>query len=386
MPTKEDRRIEDLGIYELRVLARQVGVQSPTSKKREELLVAIRSILEGKENPYTKKDGRGRPTKAVSSIDEFSNVLVPSNLNYDIKGEEDRYIFAQDVDKSFSIMQNYMPYHTSQDKERTNVSGIVDKNRMGVSILRVKMYDYSEEDIFISNAFTNDGRLQVGDYVEGVAVRTDKDKPRSLSSINCINGVAYDKYEVSRPQIVNTAKKVYHIKGKQILAGKRTLILFEGRQNLAEKGIEIYENLQEKNTHVFHICLNHLDADSMFETDTYHYIPVSFVSDDVSKVLATKLVFHRANTLAMRGENVLIVFSSLSHYLKSVMNDEQKIDVLEKKAVRDLKEYLSYSRCYDNGGSLTILCLENTGINEQLKKVVDYELIDIFHQVDEITL
>ena len=46
--------LDKLGIYELRTLAREVGVYSPTTLKKNELMDQILNIVSGKEKPDRK--------------------------------------------------------------------------------------------------------------------------------------------------------------------------------------------------------------------------------------------------------------------------------------------------------------------------------------------
>lgn len=57
---------ENLGIYELRKLAREIGVKSPTSLRRAELIEKINAIESGAEQPYVNKSHVGRPTKEIN--------------------------------------------------------------------------------------------------------------------------------------------------------------------------------------------------------------------------------------------------------------------------------------------------------------------------------
>lgn len=57
---------KNLCIYELRKLAREIGVKSPTSLKRAELIEKINAIETGKELPFIKKTNKGRPVKKLN--------------------------------------------------------------------------------------------------------------------------------------------------------------------------------------------------------------------------------------------------------------------------------------------------------------------------------
>ena len=73
------KTIEMMGIYELRTLARNVGVPSPTTLKRQQLLEAIYDILDGvKEATPLKKVGR--PPKKIKLDTSVMDVFVPQDL------------------------------------------------------------------------------------------------------------------------------------------------------------------------------------------------------------------------------------------------------------------------------------------------------------------
>lgn len=72
-----------LCIYELRELARKVGVKAPTSLKRAELIKRINDICSGKEKPFSEIRVKGRPAKTfqifnlkAESTNEFIDFLL----------------------------------------------------------------------------------------------------------------------------------------------------------------------------------------------------------------------------------------------------------------------------------------------------------------------
>lgn len=61
--------VHSLGVFELRALARELGIASPTTKKREELISLIFDILKDGTQIKIKAHKRGRPFKKLSSVD-----------------------------------------------------------------------------------------------------------------------------------------------------------------------------------------------------------------------------------------------------------------------------------------------------------------------------
>ena len=73
--------IRELGVFELRALARQLGVSSPTTKKREELIsLIIEARKDGKliDDSFPK---RGRPFKRLNVLDHIANKITPEVSN-----------------------------------------------------------------------------------------------------------------------------------------------------------------------------------------------------------------------------------------------------------------------------------------------------------------
>ena len=68
--------VYDLGIFELRGLARKLGVPSPTTKKRDELIsLILEKIKSGDVIDQTGKK-KGRPFKSLSAIDEIYSSIT----------------------------------------------------------------------------------------------------------------------------------------------------------------------------------------------------------------------------------------------------------------------------------------------------------------------
>ena len=83
-----ENRLNDLNIYALRELGRRVGVNSPTSKKKDELIKDILSIQNGEKEPVQQKTKQGRPPKTFdynfTVMDNMSNIsLLQYEKDYD---------------------------------------------------------------------------------------------------------------------------------------------------------------------------------------------------------------------------------------------------------------------------------------------------------------
>lgn len=75
-----DQNLDDMSIFALREFARRVGVASPTSKKKEQLIAEIIEIREGKREPNMNSQKHGRPPKS-NNLFEKPPVYVGNNSN-----------------------------------------------------------------------------------------------------------------------------------------------------------------------------------------------------------------------------------------------------------------------------------------------------------------
>ncbi len=73
---KLQNNLQELGIFQLRNLARQVGVKLPTTFKKAELIQKITEIVQGEKEPFFRKDKKGRPTKYPADINLLSSLDV----------------------------------------------------------------------------------------------------------------------------------------------------------------------------------------------------------------------------------------------------------------------------------------------------------------------
>ena len=62
------KELQQTDIHSLRNIARSVGVSSPTSKHKENLVEEILAIISGQQEPQYKNANRGRPTKQTANI------------------------------------------------------------------------------------------------------------------------------------------------------------------------------------------------------------------------------------------------------------------------------------------------------------------------------
>lgn len=94
---------EELGIFELRQLGRELGVYSPTLLKKSELIKQIKLIKSGKLAPFKKTSKQGRPPKEFKTKEIVLNFSKKENIEdlLHAKFEVSSLIYL------FNILKNY---------------------------------------------------------------------------------------------------------------------------------------------------------------------------------------------------------------------------------------------------------------------------------------
>lgn len=183
--TKQE--LELLGIYELRTIARNVGVKSPTTKRHEELVNNILRIQNGEDKATSTK--KGRPPKKVS-------LASASNIDFDkLEGVSPSFDYEPDKNDGFSLCSSQ---YTDMYKEFYPCQGIL-------RIVEGKKYVYNHMGItrfvMVEDEIFNKYNLKFGDYVKGKAYdicnkigKLDSVEDVNFSKVSTYSGVDDKKF------------------------------------------------------------------------------------------------------------------------------------------------------------------------------------------------
>lgn len=171
-------KLNSLNVFGIRDYARKVGVSSPTSKKKDELINEILDILEGKKQPQQSKTKQGRPPK-----------------NYTCNEIEERNVFSvPNITNSVTLCQpvstiNYM------FKDAVSVVGYVELMPNGAGLLW-QLKDFTSSAFYIPIEKIKTYKLKFGDRL--VADIKLQDGQMIVDEILNINNVPISKYNSKR--------------------------------------------------------------------------------------------------------------------------------------------------------------------------------------------
>ena len=101
----DEYSMRQASIFELRNMARDMGVNSPTVLKKEELIDKMLKIIKGEEKPQMPKSRQGRPPKQTLAISNKNS----ANANYENMFRFREKIIAEN--SSDALIDNRKDFH-----------------------------------------------------------------------------------------------------------------------------------------------------------------------------------------------------------------------------------------------------------------------------------
>lgn len=234
--------LEAKSIFEMRALAKEVGISAPTKMNKSELVDMVFKITNGEIEP-PQAPRRGRPKKYGDATEQTTSekpqiaqnlaqpeqILTPSPAKVEVIGEislpkgferpkyQPTRQFAQQNQKQYSNngfnqnnygqKQNNFRNQNQNQVQRDNViaerkddeeteqirEGYLEINPDGYGFLRVKNGEFNEMDAYVSAMKIKQYGLRRGDYVTSLCKKVQEGRPSAVVSVTTINGIESDK-------------------------------------------------------------------------------------------------------------------------------------------------------------------------------------------------
>ncbi len=239
--------LNNLGVYELRELARNLGVVSPTTKKREELCEQILKISSGEIKTETKRNNKGRPPKAVGKITSFVNDFIPEEI---LRIQKSPEFFDSNL---LTLAQNPSLINCLKNEKSEHIFGFVNSINGHFYIKNTKTYNNLKDFVFyIPTELANKFCLRNGDKIVGSGKLSEINYCGIIENITKINDEemgAYtslksrNNFDLSSFEIPSQKETFL---GKEYKKGERLLFFFDSQEDAIVKILEGAENSEDK--------------------------------------------------------------------------------------------------------------------------------------------
>ena len=220
-----------LGIYELRELARSIGVSSPTTKKREQLCTEILNISSGAVIVEGKQNKKGRPPKTITKITTMVKDYIPPEI---LKLQKP--IKRESYSNILMLAQNPSIYGRNNLGINKQIFGYLDSVNGHFYLNNLKSNDlFKFITFYVPDEIISRFNLREGDKVLAYGKISDNYDCGILEEVLKINDVDVLNW--------NSKRKVYDISafdipsedtfvfGKKIKKGDRTISYFQNDED-----------------------------------------------------------------------------------------------------------------------------------------------------------
>lgn len=365
------RNLEDLGIFQLRELAREIGVHLPTTLRKNELIQKIREVASGETKPFVSTTKKGRPPKQFQTAKENEEEI--REYNYRIWGKA-VLPYTENSINFYSLSDN--PTFLFDEKKYAtvlHVSGIVSVDEQGNARLHEGILsEIGQKRIArIELPVVNKFDLRDGDYVEGRIGESFRDGAYCLFEVNTINGQPYpvtrSNFADSRALPVDTKLNLDKLLITKYIApiGKGQRVLIESRdRNLPKKFLNDLGQEFSKFGKIFYIKLDDQPEDFFYtDNENFEYILCPFDLPVEKQLYILELAINRAKRLAEQGQDVAVIVENLYTVarLYSRCYKTNGFNNIDEIAIDNIKKLLATGRKIENGGSVTFFGgVENT--------------------------
>ncbi len=345
--------VQNLGIFELRALGRELGVQSPTTKKRDELIDLILDKIYNSDSSVVKLTKKGRPFKKLSNLEDIMSKMTGSD-NTDalllpkkpIK-YEDIICFAQEV-----------PVFSDVEEERVSCKGVVRQSEVIAYFIDLT----TGKKIFIAKKEMEQFKLQEGDFIEAECKKINANNQYILVSVEKINFIEFKKYKIrdigEGNPIISSEKYAYG--DFNLYCGRRNLVLYKGNLFEDERFNQFAKDCDLRGVNLITLGLNTSFEDQILFKQIPNIINMTTVygsgyDSGFNKVVDTIALTER---LFNNGENCVLFINdiiSLLNTLDQCFTDSEMLNGHRTKAVIIVQKLISLGRAMSNNSSITLV-------------------------------
>lgn len=369
-PNVEDEKfakVNRLGIYELRGLARAMGVSSPTTKKRDYLVSSIIEKLDNNNIELVQKTGKGRPYKKIEGIENILSVVGDQSFKPLDKPKEYTYddivVFAQQI-----------PVFESFSSDEYIKKGVIRAVKGSSYFIDIE----SDGMVFIPETMTEDLEIRNGDFIEGFARNINGKKQFQMTKVLSINKTDVKKY---RAYEGGEAVKVLPtnnltLQGKELLEGGRNTLIIDEPIFLNGDNVRLLTSRFEGFDRVIVLGLNLCSEDKILFNSLNEKVfqfSTEYGRENIAKNFDCVVdSINLCERFISNGEKVLFIAYDIMNILNSLdlyfANTDlpRKMDHCTQSTVI-VEKLISLAAAYSNGKSCTELLICN-----------DLDLSDLF--------
>lgn len=178
--------LDGMSVYEIRNIARAVGVRSPTTAKKGELIEQIVGVEAGIVEPAGKATNKGAPTKGAQIPQE---VLAEIRRRIgEVKKREMPYPEPDEEEAEGFKIQFADPQGVGHSYDDDCYAGILEIYPQGYGFMRAENCEPGKGDVFVAAPVIRKFRLKSGDFLSGYVRQNRESGSPALEELAAVNG------------------------------------------------------------------------------------------------------------------------------------------------------------------------------------------------------
>ena len=360
------KKLDDLSIYQLRELARDIGVHLPTTLRKSELIQKIKEIASGEAKPFVATTKKGRPPKQYQTMHDQKT----ENRVYDYRDWGKNILpFAEPTINLYKMSDNAS--FVLDEKKYVNIfdiNGVVSIDEAGNGRLhegdlsqigqkRIARIEYPVIAKF---------GIRDGDYVVGRIGESLKDGAYCLFDVKAINNLEYPviRCDFSQEQAMPVCSllNLEQLPITKLIApiGKGQRVLVKSKDfNVPKHFLHTLADDFSKMQKTIYVALDEQPEDFYYSSNQQlEYVLCPFDLSVEKQIYILELAINRAKRLAEQGEDVGLIIEDLFTVARLYSRCAKSASVvnIEEFMLSYIKKILATGRNIQNGGTITLVC------------------------------
>ncbi len=390
-----EEKLQRYGIFQLREIARNVGVHLPTTYKKNHLIEKILQVVRGQLEPFVPKNKKGRPPKIFTG---YSGAWDKQNLEKEEKSEAatswEQGSWVRPVREPEGLggmLKVSMPEYVLEqqfvvDESLPRAEGIVLIEPNGWGTLHIdglnKINDANI--IAVSPSMVKHYNLRSGDLVRGTFSQCEKIE--ILSAVVTLNGVEptqlqrknfSDLESIAPNQAFPLWKNPMLIFTKYLCPiGRGQRVIMRGERGSGKTTLlyEMAKTLDSEKVKVIFVAVDKRPEDKLdFSNTEVEYAFSAFDMIPFRQMYILELALERAKVLCEKGEDVALMvddlFSVVRAYSYCLPKTTQEFGI-EVSAIVALKKMMAIARNTETAGSITFIGTVRDDVGEDEKRLI----------------
>ena len=386
-----EEKLNELGIFQLRTIARNIGVHLPTTMKKQDLVTQILKVAKGEVAPFVPKNKKGRPAKSLMDIQSSWSSQGSDTKSINLVNnswELGKYIEPDlSFDANFGVSMPTFTYNEDTDDGQI-VEGIAFCEANGAVTLHIGgITKLNENNItVIKPQIAITSMIRTGDEIKCLL----NPRTNSVFKILYINEKSehqikvFDKLQPILPnQIINLwGNKSLGVTKFICPVGKGQRVLLRGEKGSGKSELlkNIALQLDKSEIKTIYVALDKRPEDKInFSNTNIDYVFSSFDTIPFRQMYMLNLAIEKSKRMCENGLDVAIIIDDLfsagkayDYCLQRMGKDE--LLGLDISAIIALKKILAVGRNTDTGGSITLigsLTVNNQFEDSRLLSMID---------------